>query len=204
MHHLVWETVALAAPRIHWIHCRQASIHSAVARTHKAERNESVCWLLTRVLPGCVWDWSRPTLWLLLREILRADWCLVARRLGHLGKGRHCWGRILIWVTGMGRKVQGETLAQAAIAPRYHKVKNLNHKTCVSPNIFFRSAETEWCSKRHCVFTWAIFSLDFLLIEENEHLTGNGHGRTTHAYEQENDFFIAWLETGVSFIVRYD
>lgn len=31
-----------------------------------------------------MWDWSRPTLWLLQKEILRADWRLVARRLGDL------------------------------------------------------------------------------------------------------------------------
>lgn len=42
------------------------------------------------VLPGCVWDWSHPTLWLLRTEIPRADWCLVARRLGHLGRRRRC------------------------------------------------------------------------------------------------------------------
>lgn len=87
--------------------CDTTHTYFAVARTHKAERNESVCWYWHAFLPGCVWDWSHPTLWLLLREILRADWCLVARRLGHLGRGRHCWGRILIWVTGMARKVQG-------------------------------------------------------------------------------------------------
>lgn len=50
---------------------------------------------LRRLLPGCVWDWSNPTPWLLQREILRADWCLVARRLDHLGRGRHCCRRIL-------------------------------------------------------------------------------------------------------------
>lgn len=75
--------------------------------TDTKSRKKWKCMLvLTRMLPGCVWDWSRPTLWLLLREILRADWCLVARRLGHLGRGRHCCRRILIWVTGMVRKVQ--------------------------------------------------------------------------------------------------
>lgn len=75
--------------------------------TDTKSREKWKCMLvLTRMLPGCVWDWSRPTLWLLPREILRADWCLVARRLGHLGRGRHCCGRILIWVTGMVRKVQ--------------------------------------------------------------------------------------------------
>lgn len=60
----------------------------AVARTKQKEMK--VMLVLTRVLPGCVWDWSHPTLWLLLREILRADWCLVARRLGHLERGRQC------------------------------------------------------------------------------------------------------------------
>lgn len=67
------------------------------------------------VLPGCVWDWSRPTLWLLQREILGADWCLVARRLGHLGRGRHCCRRIRSRVTGMVRKVQERAFIHISI-----------------------------------------------------------------------------------------
>lgn len=53
------------------------------------------------VVPGCVWDWSRPTLWLLRREILCADWCLVARRQSHLGRSRHCCRWIWSWVIRM-------------------------------------------------------------------------------------------------------
>lgn len=99
--------------------CSSSSTMNILNRTRR-DKHIFCCWadtqsgtkwqcvsLLTRVLPGCVWDWSHPTLWLLLREIPRADWCLVARRLGHLGRGRHCWGRILIWVTATDRKVQG-------------------------------------------------------------------------------------------------
>lgn len=67
--------------------------------------------VLSHVLPGCVWDWSHPTLWLLQTEILRADWCLVARRLGHLGRGRRCCREIWSWVTGMVGRVQESRLA---------------------------------------------------------------------------------------------
>lgn len=99
-----------------------------VARTHKARKEWKCTSVLTRVLPGCVWDWSHPTLWLLLREIPRADWCLVARRLGHLGRGRHCWGRILIWVTAMGRKVQGNIRSGSNHFTVSLSKKNNNHK----------------------------------------------------------------------------
>lgn len=68
-------------------------------------------WVPSHVLPGCVWDWSHPTLWLLQTEILRADWCLVARRLGHLGRGRHCCREIWSRVTGMVGKVRESRLA---------------------------------------------------------------------------------------------
>lgn len=131
------------------------------------DKHTSCCWadtqsrknwqcmlVLTRVLPGCVWDWSHPTLWLLLREILRADWCLVARRLGHLGRGRHCWGRILIWVKEMDRKVQGNILPDCNHFAA-SLTKNNHHKICVKLNTSFKSKRK---SQIICISPYALKS----------------------------------------------
>lgn len=88
-------------------------------------RNKRSPVVLSHVLPGCVWDWSRPTLWLLQREILRADWCLVARRLGHLGRGRHCcrgtWSRVTAMVKKVQESIHPDKIYSTSITVQHHQ-----------------------------------------------------------------------------------
>lgn len=149
---------------------------------------------MSHVLPGCVWDWSHPTPWLLQREISGADWCLVARRLAHLGKGRQCCRGIWSCVTRMLQERQRESI-HVSITTKCHRITNFLWKHQVFNTllqIIYCSMQTDWVElKGHkCIIYFSELTINVIMVYSsgswgypllpllNHFLTGNYHNST--------------------------